>query len=300
MTIAGDRCVSYRPPYLGAIQTAMKKNLSGWTLVVAANNESVLQNTLLRSPEVDPTRQIVIMRGYSSAGAAYNSGLAKATSEIAVLAHQDVFFPAGWEMDLDRALQWLNRHDPEWGVLGVFGITAGHPEKSAGHCYSTGLQRVLGEPFHYPIRAQSLDELVLIVRCNGGLRFDENLPGFHLYGSDLCLQANKMGMNCYIIPAFCIHNSNGLRYLPIAYWKAYFYMRDKWRDVLPITTCCSLISRSMRPALSQMASDVREWCFGEKRVGARCPDVVKLHDDLIRSGQISEEDKRVVEEYVSG
>jgi hypothetical protein len=269
-----------------------------WTLVVAVNNEVVLKNTLLRSQDVDSKCQVLIKRGFPSAGSAYNCGLAQATSEIVVLAHQDVYFPDGWKDNLDRTLKWLAIRNPQWGALGVFGITRSPKAEPFGYCYSSGLRRVLGSPFDRPIRAQSLDELVLVVRRGSGLRFDEKLPGFHLYGTDLCLQAHAVGADCYIIPAFCIHNSNGVKYLSWDYWRSYFYMRRKWWNLLPITTCCSLISRSPKPVIAQIMSDAKQWMSGGRRVGARCDDVVSVYDALITAGEVHGTQPLSAEEYV--
>jgi glycosyltransferase involved in cell wall biosynthesis len=276
----------------------MELNRSKWTLVVAANNELVLENTLLRSPDIDSRCQLLIKRGFPSAASAYNCGLSEAISEVVVLAHQDVYFPKGWKENLDRTLKWLATRDPEWGALGVFGITRSAKAEPFGHCYSTGLQRVLGAPFGNPIRAQTLDELVLVVRLSSGLRFDEKLPGFHLYGADLCLQACVARMDCYIIPAFCIHNSNGVKYLSWGYWRSYFYMRRKWWNLLPITTCCSLISRSLKPVIAQIISDAKQWMSGGRQVGARCDDVVSRYDALVTTGDVHCTQSLSAEEYV--
>jgi hypothetical protein len=257
-----------------------------WTLVAAVNNEAVLESTLLRSPDIGPSCQVVLRRGYPSAGAAYNSGLAQASSQLVVLAHQDVYLPKGWKEALDRSIAALGAMNLEWGCLGVFGIAAGAHAGPVGYCYSTGIGQVLGAPFNRPVRAQSLDELVLVVRRSSGLLFDERLPGFHLYGTDISLQASFAGLNCYIVPAFCIHNSNGLKYMPRAYWRCYLYMRHKWWSVLPLTTCCSTISRSLKPLVAQLASDIGHWLRGGAAVGTRSDDVVGLYGDLVATGKI--------------
>ena len=44
-----------------------------------------------------------------------------------------------------------------------------------------------------PPQVATLDELLLIVRRDSGLRFDPEL-GFHLYGADICLQASEQGL----------------------------------------------------------------------------------------------------------
>ena len=254
--------------------------LSDWSLVVAVNDEAVLRSTLLASPEIDSRCQLICKSGFNSAGSAYNSGLSEASSEVVVFAHQDVYLPKGWKASLSRALQTLPRSDPSWGVLGVFGVKHSTSEMR-GHCYSTGLKRVLGEPFGSPIQASVLDELLLVIRRSSGLRFDDSLPSFHLYGADICLQAQMAGMKSYIIPAFCIHNSNGVRYLSLDYWQSYLYMRRKWWNILPLKTCCSTIAKSYRPVVAQVASDVRHWLSSKKVVGTRCENVTALYDSLI-------------------
>jgi hypothetical protein len=258
---------------------------SRWTLVVAVNNQSVLETSLLRSPDIGPNCQVVLQRGYPSAAAAYNSGLAQASADLVVLAHQDVYLPEGWKEALDRSIATLGAMKLRWGCLGVFGIAAGAHPGPTGYCYSTGIGQILGAPFNRPVRAQSLDELVLVVRRSSRLFFDERLPGFHLYGTDICLRAKFTGLNCYIVPAFCIHNSNGVKYIPWAYWRCYLYMRHKWWTVLPVTTCCSIISRSLKPFVAQLASDIGRWLRRGAAVGSRSNDVVDLYDDLVATGK---------------
>ena len=192
----------------------MKEVALDWSLVTMVNNDSVLRSTLLASPALTSRCQVVTKRNFECAGRAYNAGLQEADHEIVVLAHQDVYLPETWLPDLSRALALLAASDPQWGVLGVFGI-ASSPRRPSGYCYSTGLRTILGHPYSHPIETDSLDELVLIVRRSAGLRFDERLPGFHLYGTDICLQARSKGLKNYIIPAFCIHNSNGVKSFPV-------------------------------------------------------------------------------------
>ena len=267
--------------YIPDTKTSVSDCLSHWTLVTAVNNEAVLRTTLLASPDIDSHCQVIIKERFDSAGLAYNSGLSEATSEVVVFAHQDVYLPQGWKATLSKILKTLERSDPNWGVLGVFGVSLSGPAELRGHCYSTGLKRVLGEPFDGPIEARVLDELLLILRGNSGLRFDERLPNFHLYGADICLQAQRNGMKSYIIPAFCIHNSNGVRRMPLDYWRSYAYMRRKWRSVLPVRTCCSTLSTSLLPLAAQVASDTRRWLGSKREVGTRCDDVAALYQTIL-------------------
>jgi len=258
--------------------------LSDWSLVVAVNDESVLQHTLMASPAINARCQVITKRGFASAGKAYNAGIEEARHDVVVFAHQDVYLPEDWTSNLECALAQLAVDDPNWGVLGVSGVVKGDLEAGRGYCYSTGLERILGEPFSNPIQTQSLDELLLVVRRSSGLRFDENMPGFHLYGTDICLQADSRNMSSYIIPAFCIHNSNGIRRLPPDFWRSYFYMRKKWWRELPITTCCTRITKLCLPVGVRIARELKGEFF-PSRVGSRCDDVEGLYRRLVQSDQ---------------
>ncbi len=261
--------------------------LKRWTLVSASNNDTVLRENLLASPDIDAACQVIIQRGYRSASHAYNDAIRGAKEEVIVFAHQDVYFPEGWLDNLSRALDQLSAFDPNWGVLGVFGMTQSSSPEPQGYCYSTGLERVLGEAFEKPKEAQSLDEVVLVVRRSAGLAFDEALPGFHFYGTDICMEARLRGMHNYIASAFCIHNTNGIRQLPLAFWRSYFYMRRKWRRFLPITTCCATISRSYLPLCKQIAWDLRKTILRSESRGVRCGNVSELFEELVRRGRIT-------------
>ncbi|MGD0792505.1 MAG: glycosyltransferase [Terriglobales bacterium] len=253
--------------------------IESWSLVAAVNNDRVFENTLLSSPGIDAKCQIIPKRGFQCAGKAYNSGINDARHDIIVFAHQDIYLPHDWKAQVEVALSQVARIDPGWGVLGVVGV-AKENQDIRGHCYSTGLQRFVGETFSTPVEVRSLDEIVLLLRRSSGLMFDENLPGFHLYGTDICAQANARGMKSYVVPAFCIHNSNGVKYYPVEFWRAYFYLRRKWWPRLPLTTCCTKITKWCLPALKSMFRDCVDTLFRLRSVGSRVDDVATLYRSL--------------------
>ncbi len=252
---------------------SLQPDMNNWTLVAAVNDEGVLRSSLLKSPDIDARCQVVLRSGYENAGRAYNAGLSEAANEIVVLAHQDVYLPPGWAA---RAQEGLARLDEKWAVAGVVGVAKSG--SVAGHIYSAGLARTVGTPFDRPVECGSLDEMVLILRLSSGLRFDERLPGFHLYGTDVCLGAAEKGLKSYVIPAFCIHNSNRVVRLPAAFWRAYLYMRRKWRRQLPVRTLCTTITSGCGP----MAwSVIRGVVTSNGRGGKRCADPERLCRELV-------------------
>jgi glycosyltransferase involved in cell wall biosynthesis len=211
------------------------------TFVVNRNSSKIYERNFAASPCLEgfPDDRIIIQEGFPSAAAAYNDAIDRASADLLVFAHQDVYFPADWLANLDQSLAYLQCADPNWGVLGGWGVS--NRGTRAGYLYSVGLG-VLGAPFERPVAIDTLDEYVLIMRKSSGLRFDPSLPHFHFYGTDICLSARTKKKNCYAISAFCIHNTS-YGVLPPEFFNCYWDVKRKWREFLPVQTPCIRITR---------------------------------------------------------
>ena len=218
----------------------MMNEVMDWTVIAAVNDETVLKTCLLNSPGIQSASNVLLQRGYASAAAAYNAGISDANTDLLVFAHQDMYFPEGWSERVLRAVRLISKDDPFWGVLGTWGVH--HSAGGSGHVYCTAGRRMFGGPFEGGKEINALDEVVLILRKSSGLRFDEQLPGFHMYGTDICLEAARQGRKCYAVSAFCIHNSNAYKLLPFAFWRSYLYLRKKWKTQLPACTPCTVVT----------------------------------------------------------
>ena len=216
------------------------------TFVVALNNREVFEHNFLLSPCLHPehSHEILLQERYMSASTAYNEAIERSSNDLVVFCHQDLYLPEGWLKDLQRSLNYLAIHDPSWGVLGCSGITV--DRNHWRYLYSSGLG-VNGVPFAHPKPVQTLDEIVLVLRKSSGLRFDEQLPHFHLYGTDICMQASLRGMKNYAISAFCIHNTHQVLVLPSEFYQCCEHIRRTWTDHLPIQTTCVRITRFKIP-----------------------------------------------------
>jgi glycosyltransferase involved in cell wall biosynthesis len=213
-----------------------------YTFVVAANDRDILSKNLLASPCLanETPHELLIFENYSSAASAYNRGLSLSKNEVVVFVHQDVYLPEEWLSSLDMALQAIGRRDPNWGVVGCWGIRSDRAK--FGHLYTPG-EGVIGGPMAQPEPVRTLDEVVLVLRKNSGFKYDEGLTGFHFYGADICLAAAQSGRNCYAISAFCIHNSRQYFEYPADFYASYRYVKHKWKHRLPIQTSCICVSR---------------------------------------------------------
>ncbi len=216
----------------------------------------VLERNLFVSPGlIDRSRyQIIIKSNYQSAALAYNPAIDEAENDLIMFVHQDIYLPETWFSDLRKSLYYLESKKISWGVLGVYGCSKDAPF-GIGRVYTTGLG-LHGTDILKPEPIETLDEIVLIIRRSSGLRFDSCLPHFHLYGTDICLSSKTHGLSCYVIPAFCIHNTHQILGLPSEYWTCYEYIKCKWRAYLPIYTPCSTISYFNKNKYRQYFSEV--------------------------------------------
>jgi hypothetical protein len=212
-------------------------------VITNCGTRDVLEKNVLISPCLRASlgHQVLVQQDFFSASKAYNDGIARAANDLLVFLHRDVILPEMWPEELGRVLHYLEREDPRWGVLGCWGAT--QDRQFLGHLYSSS-QGMLGGTFIHPEPVQTLDEVLLILRKSSGLRFDDRLPHFHMYGADICLRAARKGMTSYAIPAFCVHNTDQYLVLPREFYECCQYIKRIWIDNLPIQTTCIRITKS--------------------------------------------------------
>jgi hypothetical protein len=124
-----------------------------------------------------------------------------------ILCHQDVRLDQGDGFDaLAAALADLDARDPLWAVAG-----------NAGGGRRLRNIRCITDPHgrsnypSLPAAVHSLDENFLVIRTGTGIRCSRSLGGFHLYASDLCLNALQEGLRAYVIQFHLHHLSGGRR-----------------------------------------------------------------------------------------
>ena len=247
------------------------ESMESFAIVAAVNDESVLANNLARSPIVtDGTVEFIAHWRYDSASKAYNDAIEQTEAAIVVFAHQDVYLPAGWEAALSAAIDRLEREQVEWQVLGVVGVD--RSGTVVGRVWSSGLGREVGQAVNCAEPTGSIDELVIVLRNNGVVRFDEGLGGFHLYGTDIVQSSLQRNLGAYVIDCPVVHNSVPVVSLDRSFRTAYRYMQRKWRAELPIQTTVCRITRSGLPLLAHCLNAKRLALLGPPRRPGRHSD----------------------------
>lgn len=139
--------------------------------------------------------------GFSGINQAFN----KVNGKYLIFCHQDILFNFDNIDKLDQCIFELEKKDPSWAVIGnagkkengniVLRITDPHGENSN-----------IG---NFPEEVVSLDENFLILNRSLNLSTSFELSGFHLYGLDICRNANYLGYKNYVIDFHLLHKSGG-------------------------------------------------------------------------------------------
>jgi len=178
------------------------------------NDKDILIKNLLNSPALWESRPSLFhINNPTSAAIGLNrliSSMEGDGFELGVFVHQDVIFPEGWFYCLENCLAGLPKG---WFVAGVWGlrsegkfkvhygkIAEGRWSKEEGKFLVVGTKSL-------PTKVQALDECCLIFKLGKGFRFDERIGGFDLYGSEICLWAQKNRYSSWVINNFVVHNT---------------------------------------------------------------------------------------------
>lgn len=134
-----------------------------------------------------------------------NRFLREAKGRFIIMCHQDILLIDDDIKVLDERIKEMSLLDPQWAILGNSGgVNIKH---RVMHITRRNGKRELESLL--PIRVQSVDENFIVVRNDANLALSANLRGFHLYGVDLCLIADILGFNAYVIEFNLLHKSDG-------------------------------------------------------------------------------------------
>ena len=120
-----------------------------------------------------------------------------------IIVHQDVRCIDN-RSHLEKCLDDLGQKDNKWAICGNAGAIGYH--QFVHHINNAG--RIITNT-NLPARVSSLDENLLIINKAASITISSDLNGFHLYGTDLCIIADFLGYNCYVIPFMVKHLSQG-------------------------------------------------------------------------------------------
>jgi SAM-dependent methyltransferase len=177
-----------------------------FSTVVPVTNGLQLELNVRRSPGLQEVgSEVILVTQAQSAASAFADGAARAASEWILYCHQDVYLPTGSGRLINELIERLEASGDPDPIVGFAGLAldSGAGPRHAGLCND----RLRLFDFAASPAGVSIDECAVLMRRNSRYRIDPAL-GWHLWGTDLCLQsifANGPPAQIVRIPIF--HNS---------------------------------------------------------------------------------------------
>jgi len=130
----------------------------------------------------------------------------QASGDFIVILHDDICFGKLSVFQLMERIYEVLDQSPTAALFGIAGITK-YSQKGVGHFWDNMGEQVWG--FEENGLVSSLDEFFLVLRNRCGINVSYALKGYHFYGTDLCMNAMKLGFSSHVIDYPLIHKSKG-------------------------------------------------------------------------------------------
>lgn len=183
------------------------KQFSICCIVNDADEYALMQSTFIENGFSDDCEFLIADNTKENLFDAYeaiNNFLNRSLGKYIIVVHQDVRAVDHKSKLLD-CLAELDRIDNNWAVCGNAGGITYHENI----LYLIEGDRKSLTTKHLPKKVKTLDENILIIKKAAQLSVSNDISGFHLYGTDLCLLAQIKGYSCYVIPFLVRHLSKG-------------------------------------------------------------------------------------------
>jgi hypothetical protein len=264
-----------------------------------SSDVDTLERDLRRSPAIASSEvELTILWNQPSAASAYAGAVEAASADILIFAHCDVYLPENWFERLEWEVDRLTHLDNRWAVAGSGGIAANGDV--VGRTWDCSLAPLFpesaglyGRALEMPIPVASFDEMVIVIRREAGVSFDPLLPNFHLYGTDIALEAERQGKTCYGLDMPLIHNAKAQLHLGPDYVRSYRYMVRKWHNRLPVPTSCGILTRNpfalpLRRLRTRYKAICRPSTYSTQRISDPCAKARELGIDRLLAAPLVE------------
>lgn len=224
------------------METKVNTNLA---VVVAVNDEKLFLDYVLASPGLkEIAAQIIPVRGSTSAAEAFYKGVKETDCPWILYCHQDVYFPDGSGSSIEKLLPSISK-DTVLGFAGMAGKLNSDDVEGAGLVQS-GRSGLLDFPSKRT-DAISLDEFAVVLNRECKYKIDPKL-GWHLWGTDLCLQSALDGLSAQVERVLLTHYSShdyvGYGGLPAEFFDSQKVLIEKYPQLHTFHSLCTMWHRS--------------------------------------------------------
>jgi len=134
-----------------------------------------------------------------------NKMISSARGQYIILCHQDIELKFDGIDILEKRILEIERLDKNWGII-----------SNAGGLNLKKVIERISHPTHelnlgpFPMQVKSVDENFILLKKSANLGFSNNIKGYHMYGTDICILANAIGYSAWVVDFHLLHKSNGV------------------------------------------------------------------------------------------
>lgn len=163
--------------------------------IACTHNPDILEKCLLKSLILKDEDELIVIKGAESIAQGYNSGIDRAKHKIKCFIHHDLIVtnPILLRMNL------IAYCTEDIGIVGVVGSKTDASPWWNGQCVGSVVDSRNGILHFTDGKEFCLHLDGLMMATYQDVRFDESIPGFHLYDQDICKQMAAKGLNNFCI-----------------------------------------------------------------------------------------------------
>jgi glycosyltransferase involved in cell wall biosynthesis len=197
--------------------------------IVCTHNPSILERCLLKSLLLQEDDEIVVVEKPHSIAQGYNTGIDQAKHKIKCFIHHDIIVTNPHLLRMNLLAYCVE-------AIGMIGIIGSQTEASPwweGQCVGSVIDTRSGILFFSDGKQFCLHLDGLMLATCQDVRFDESIPGYHLYDQDICRQMADRGLKNFCIKdgyRMLTHFTQGMHDINQinGYTEALQIYRNKW------------------------------------------------------------------------
>ena len=163
--------------------------------IACTHNTHILEKCLVQSLILQDDDELIVIEGANSIAKGYNSGIDKAKNKIKCFIHHDLIVTNPILLRMNLLAYCIE----DIGMVGIVGSQTDATPWWEGQCVGSVVDSRNGILYFSDGKQFCLHLDGLMLATWHDVRFDEFIPGFHLYDQDICKQMAVKGLSNFCI-----------------------------------------------------------------------------------------------------
>jgi hypothetical protein len=163
--------------------------------IACTHNTNILEKCLVQSLILQNDDELIVVEGAKSIAAGYNLGIDKANNQIKCFIHHDLIVTNPILLRMNLLAYCIE----DVGIVGIVGSQTDAAPWWEGQCVGSVVDSRNGILYFSDGKQFCLHLDGLMLATWHDVRFDESIPGFHLYDQDICKQMAAKGLSNFCI-----------------------------------------------------------------------------------------------------